>query len=127
MMKNYIPKNKDDLEAIEFLKHCSFAEIEHNDVSSLLEWMQDMHWEVAHKIAKYFIPYINDIKANLIIILDSNDNEWKYGVLFFLINKSEKKLDEDLMMVIKRIAEFPNTAEKSENLDQIANEILLRL
>jgi hypothetical protein len=121
-MKKYIPKSKDDFEAINFLNTCSF-ELVKEDALNLLTWMQDMHWEVAHGISLYFRTYINDIKNELIVILKSNDIEWKFAILNFLIAESTLVINEDLMVIIKRIALEPTEAEIVEDLHIVAMRI----
>jgi len=122
-MKEYIPKTKDDLQAIEHLNHCSFSEVS-ADVPVLLEFMQDLHWEVAHGIGVYFAPYVNEIKKDLLQILLSNDNEWKFGILFGLVAKSSVRLDKELIEELRRISISPTAGEVQEELNTVAKEIL---
>jgi len=123
-MKSYIPKTKDDINAINELQKYSFLEIQ-EDVKILLEWMQDMHWDVAIGIVKYFKNYIIEIEKEIIEILNSNDEEWKYNVLHFLIKDfQEKKLPKKLKEEIQRMAFSPNLSEIEEELDILSKEIL---
>lgn len=125
-MKKHIPKTKYDVQAINLLNACSLNNIKY-DIPELLVWMQDLHWEVAHGIGSYLAPYVNDIKTDLINILNSNDEYWKKGILFGLIGKCTKELDQELATVIKRIAETPTQGEKDEEVDVFAKEIISRL
>jgi hypothetical protein len=122
-MKNYIPKNKGDGEASNYLKGIPI-EIVREDVSELLTWLQDMHWDAAQGIADYFVPYVNEIKTELIEILNGTDAEWKFNVMACIIEKSNKKLDPILITVLKRIAERPLLQDKNEELDILANKII---
>lgn len=124
-MKRYIPNTKDDISAVEFLRSCSFIKVE-KDVPELLRWMQDMHWDVSHGIAEYLTPYVNQIKFHLFDILNSNDNEWKFSVLNFLVLKSSNKLDPDLALLLKRISDDPTDGESFEELDVLARDIMLK-
>ena len=123
IMKKYIPKTKDDINAIHELKNYAFEDIK-GDIMVLLEWMQDMHWDISHDIAIYFRPYVNEIEDDLITILESNDEEWKHGVLCFLIGKSSKKLSRKLVDVLKRIADKPNAKEIEAEINILALDIL---
>ena len=123
-MKKYIPKHKSDVQAIDFLKSCSCEDIK-SDVPILLKFIQDLHWDVARDIGTYLTPYVNEIKHELTIILNSDDDEWKFGIMVALIGKSQKKLDKDLISILTRISENPTKGEISEELDSIAKKILL--
>jgi hypothetical protein len=123
-MKTYIPKTKDDISAIYELEKQSLFEIK-PDVKILLEWMQDMHWDVSIGIMNYFKKYINQIDNEIIEILASSDEEWKYNILYFLIKDSNvENFSKDLMVIIKRIAYKPNPSEIEEGLDVLAQNIL---
>lgn len=122
-MKNYIPKTKDDMKAMEYLKACKFSEVK-ADAPLLLTYMQDMHWEVAHSIGEFFSPHVNELKPVLLDILNSNDQEWKFGILRGLIAKSNVKLDPDLLQTLKRMAFSPTLEEVSEELDLVSQQIV---
>ena len=77
-MKKYLPINKDDIKAIKQLETLSF-EVVSDDVPELLTWLQDLNWEVARGISGFLVPYINQIKYDLIDILNGEDPLWKWG------------------------------------------------
>ena len=122
-MKKYIPKTKDDRTAIHFLRLCSFDDIK-GDVSLLLEYLQDLHWDVSRDIGAYLAPYVNEFSMELLKILSSNDNEWKFGILTSLIAESKVKLNQDLIAALSRIAEHPSDGEIDEDLNTIAEKIV---
>jgi hypothetical protein len=122
-MKNYIPKNKSDFTAIEYLKSLPF-EVVRSDIPKLLEWLQDLHWEIAHEVAPYLIPHVNEIKDDLLFILSTNDEEWKFNIIRGLIEHSTNKLNEDLIKVIRRIAERPTEREIESDVDWAAKKII---
>jgi hypothetical protein len=123
-MKTYIPKTKDDIDAIYELEKLCLFEIK-PDVKILLEWMQDMHWDVSIGIMNYFKKDINQIENEIIEILASNDEEWKYNILYFLIKDSNaENFSRDLTEKIKRIAFKPNPSEIEEGLNVLAQNIL---
>jgi hypothetical protein len=62
--------------------------------------------------------------VEILNILSSNDNEWKFGVLTSLIAESEIKLNQDLLVVLRRIAEHPSYGEIYEEVDLIAKGIV---
>lgn len=122
-MKEYIPKTKDDLVAVKILEQTLFENVQ-MDVSILLEYLQDLHWDVARRIGVYLAPHVNLIKSDLLEILLSNDEEWKFGVLSGLIALSPVTLDEDLVSILRRIKEQPTEKETYEELNLVAGEIL---
>jgi hypothetical protein len=112
------------MEAVEHLKVRAFETIK-ADVPELLEWMQDMHWYVAHGVAEYLLPHVNEIKEELLYIFSTNDEMWKHGIMFFLLAKSPGKLDPALVSVLKRIANHPTDSEIADDLDEEAKEIII--
>ena len=124
-MKNYIPKSKSDVNAVEHLKSLSFEAVK-ADIPELLECMQDMHWDIAHGVAEYLVPYVNEIKKELLFILKTNDEIWKFGIISSLIAKSSNKLDEELISILKRIAEHPTKSEIEDEVDVAAKDIIVR-
>jgi hypothetical protein len=123
-MKNYIPKSKGDLEAVTNLQLLPFEEVR-TDVPQLLEWMQDLNWEVGRGIADYLFPYINVIQHDLLAILLGDDESWKYWILGFIAHSPDRPADE-LMVVINRIANYPTKIEQGEEVDIIAKGILTK-
>ena len=122
-MKNYIPKSKFDLDAIEELKTLSFETVKAN-VPKLLEWMQDMNWPVGYGIATYFAPHVNSIKKELLDILNTDDELWKYWIIGSLISRSHDNPDQELIFIIKRIAEHPTKNEKEDCVDEVAIAVI---
>ncbi|WP_343625414.1 DUF5071 domain-containing protein [Flavobacterium lindanitolerans] len=121
--KNLIPKGKEDTNFINVLKMKSISEIR-DLIPQLLEWMQDMNWPQAPLIADYFSPYINEIQEELISILKSNDEIWKYWILHGLILHSEITPSQKILLEVKRVYLNASKQEKEEEVDVIAKEIL---
>jgi len=124
-MKDYThltPKDKFDDSHIDELNTFSVDEIR-VIVPRLLEWLQDGNWPISNKIQVYFEPRIHEIENELIQILTTNDEIWKYYILR-LINNSGKLPGEKIKSEIYRIALHPKPSETEEELDQIAAEIL---
>jgi Domain of unknown function (DUF5071) len=124
-MKNedYIPKNTNDVAAVERLKHLPF-ELVRQDVTVLLEWLQDGHWDVAEGIAEYLAPHVNEITQELLFVLNTNDGMWKYFIIYGLIARSKNKLDPDLIKALSRIAGHPSKIEAEDTVDEAAKDII---
>ena len=121
--KDYIPQNKSDIKAVERLNSLPFDSAR-KDVPTLLEWLQDGHWDVARGIAQYLIPNINEITQDLLFILNTDDGMWKYFVICGLIGRSQDKLDPDLIKALIRIAEHPSKIEAEDDVDEAAKDII---
>ena len=121
--KNYIPKNTHDVVAVERLKRLPFEAVK-RDVPELLEWLQDMHWDVAPEIAEYLVPHVNEITDELLFILNTDDGMWKYHVINALIAQSQDKLHPALIKVLKRIVESPSKIEVDDTVDDAAKRVI---
>lgn len=120
---NYIPENTNDLDAVAHLKKLKLEDVR-KDIAKLLEWLQDAHWPVAEGIAQFLIPYVNDIKDELLFILETNDGMWKYHVIMMLIAHSKQPLDYALISAVKRIAEKPSNIEIEEGVNELAKGVI---
>lgn len=125
-MKSYIPKTKEDINAVVQLNTINFTEIT-QDIRPLLEWTQDMHWDVASGISHYFTNYIDRIDKEIVEILRSNDEVWKYNVLYFIVYKSKNNISKLLRLEIQRIAYEPTKQEIEEEIDLLAIDILSKI
>jgi hypothetical protein len=123
-MKNYIPKGKGDTKYARYLKVLPLEAVL-TDVPELLIWLQDLHWDAAQEVAVYFRPYVNEIKLELIKILSDNDTEWKLGVMT-VIAFSTNKLDQELIIALKRVADYPTKEDQEYELDEVAKEIIAK-
>lgn len=119
-IKALIPKHKDDQEVIDGLKALSFEQLK-PIVPELLELLQDLHWPIAHPIADILKPFADKITPEIIRILQTNDGQWKWGVLTKL---SRKTSDPVLLKEIERIARYPTRDEVEEELNVEAIAIL---
>lgn len=125
-MKHIVPKDKFDHESVDNLKKCSFEDIKQY-IPALLEWLQDANWPVAGPIFNYFKPHINDIDDEIVKILRTDDEVWKYWILNGLIVGSEVIPNDVLMKEIARIAEHPTQNEIEEEVHEAALDIVKRL
>lgn len=122
-MKSYIPRAKDDLQAISILEELPFEDVR-MDVPRLLEWVQDLRWHVSRPIGEYLAPHVNEIKDEILQVFSTNDDEWKFSIMAGLIKQTETELDEDLVTVIKRMRDNPTQREVDADLKWIAEKIL---
>jgi hypothetical protein len=118
-IKSVIPKNKFDIETAKKLTNYTFEEIQ-PIIPNLLEWLQDLNWPVSKPVADYLLPFSESIASELINILHSNDEMWKYWILT-VFGKTVKA--ESFLYEIKRIAQNPTKEEIDSDAYELAKEI----
>lgn len=124
MNKDIIPKNKQDTEATELLSTYKKS-LTSNESRALLEWMQDMHWDVSHPISDYFRIHINEISADLIWIFSEGESQWSWNIVrWLLMDNPNFIMKAELLVIIERIIDNPTSDEKDFDLDLICKELL---
>lgn len=122
--KQLLPKNKDDFESVNKLKNLGFNEFS-DHIEELLKWIQDMNWPISKEIADILSKYTNQIEDNIIEILRTDDDIWKYWCIQeLLLYSKEKKISLNLINELKRIINKPTVGETEEEVDIIAKETL---
>ena len=121
--KPYIPKSKFDDEAVALLQTMTPDQIR-EDVPALLEWLQDANWPIYPKVRDYLIPYVNDIKEEILEVFQTYDDTWKRNMLCGLLGNAQGQLDEMLIPTLRRMASAPTFGEKDEEIDIAAAHIL---
>lgn len=111
-IRELVPKDKFDESGVEELKKLSFQQLK-PIVPDLLEWLQDMNWLVASNIADILRPFTDNITAELVAILQSDDVMWKYWILGNLIKDANDPL---IFKELERMVNYPTN-------DEIENEI----
>lgn len=119
-IKELIPKNKFDESGIEELKKLSFEQIA-PIIPELLEWLQDMNWPVASSVADILSPFTDKIIPEIMTILKTNDNMWKYWILNVFARNTTNPL---FINEIERIAKSPTKGEIEDGVDELAIDIL---
>ena len=124
-LNSFLPKDKFDVEAVKKIKILSREEIICL-LPKLLEWIQDMNWVIAPKIAELLLEYPNEIIPHIKKVFETEDDIWKFWCLDILVthlpSDSKKALKNDLI----RLAERPSESEKLEEVDVKAKEILVQ-
>lgn len=117
-----IPKDKSDDSNIDELNTYDIDRIR-TIVPQLLEWLQDGNWPIANRIASYFQPRINKIEDEILAILNTNDEIWKYYILLLILHANQQP-GRKIMEEVSRIAISPKPSETEEELDEIARDIV---
>ena len=86
----------------------------------LFEWIQDMNWPVAKRVAPFLVsigrpmfPVLNDVLAG-------NDLEWQYWCINDVIGELPKELASDYRTLLERLAYSPTALEKHHELNVVA-------
>jgi hypothetical protein len=124
-MNKYIPEHKGDIDKIELISALPFLKLKIIS-KELLEWLQDLHWPVSKPIANILKPYTNNLKEEIIEILKSNDDLWKYNIIICFFMEGNIKLDNTLKIELQKITNNPTQSEKEEEVDKIAQEALAK-
>ncbi|MCU9615006.1 DUF5071 domain-containing protein [Caldibacillus lycopersici] len=122
-MKNYLPRNKHDIERVKQLKNLSREEIL-PFLPGLMEWIQDMNWPIANEVAALLLKYPIDIIPLIKDVLATNDPVWKYWCLEVLVKKLPGDIKKQLKNELVKIIVNPSEGEKMEELDETSLEIL---
>ena len=119
-IQNLIPKDKHDIERAKNLKNYSYSEIS-SIIPQLLQWIQDINWPVAKPVSEYLISINENISPEILDILKTNDEVWKYWTISIFGRVTNDKL---IRTEIIRIARNPTKSEIAEEVNEIANDVI---
>ena len=125
-MENFedlLPRHKHDHDRVEMIKKMDRDKILPL-LPNLLEWIQDMNWPVAPSVLELLLTFPEEIVPHVQDILSSDDDNWKWFILHFLIIKLPVESKVQFREYLARVAETPTRDELYEELDEIAKEIL---
>jgi hypothetical protein len=120
---NFIPTDKHDIEAIERATAVGFPRL-NPWIPTLLEWMQDINWPVAPKVAVLLSGSGQEIVPHLQRIFRSDDSNWKYWLLQFLCPKLQQDVLLELVSDLEKLAISPTAEDRVEEVDISAAQIL---
>jgi len=122
-ISSFVPKNKSDYESIARLKTLKNEGIE-QIADEILEWVQDINWPIASEICDLLIPLDTKIISGVRKILNTEDYDWIYNCLNYIVKFLSKdailEIEEELM----RIVLTPNNEEVEMELPELSKEIL---
>ena len=127
MENNYlIPKNKQDYTTVELLKSKDLATIE-SLADDLLFWIQDINWPIAEDLIEMLIPLDDKLVPNIKKVIDSEDYEWIYNCLYFLISRLSNEPIQKLEKDLNRLKENKSKAFIEYEIPSLVDELLERL
>lgn len=121
--KDLLPRHKFDVDRVEMIKRMDREQILPL-LPDLLEWIQDMNWPVAPSVLELLLTFQKEIVPHVQDILSSDDDNWKWFILHFLVIELPVESRVQFREYLTRVAETPTQNELAEELDEIAKEIL---
>ena len=118
-----LPLNIYDVDKVEKLKKLDRNVLE-TLLPDLLEYTQDMNWPVASGVVEILLTFPKEIVSHVQVVLSSDDDNWKWFILHFLVIKLPVEFLVQFKDYLIRVAETPTQNEIAEELDEIAKEIL---
>ncbi|MGE7688361.1 DUF5071 domain-containing protein [Lysinibacillus sp. NPDC097214] len=125
-MENFgdvLPRHKFDKDRVEMIIKMD-RDIILPLLPNLLEWIQDMNWPVAPSVLELLLTFPEEIVPHVQDVLSSDDENWKWFILHFLIIELPVESRVQFREYLTRVAETPTPNELAEELDEIAKEIL---
>ena len=83
-----------------------------------------MNWPVTPRVLELLLTFPEEITPHVQDVLSSDDDNWKWFILHFLIFKMPVESRVQFREYLTRVAETPTDNELAEKLDEIAKEIL---
>jgi hypothetical protein len=118
-IRNLLPKDKYDINNVELLKTYGFPKL-NAVIFDLLCWIQDINWPIANSIISILKCAGNEIVPEIVKILHSNDKEWIFTIVKFLIPYLSIETQKELIPEI----EIYLIKENEEEYKQIIIEYL---
>jgi len=125
-IRDLIPRDKHDLDRVGQLEN---QPLDHLRVilPELLKWLQDGNWPISQPIEDILKKFSYELLPYIREILNSNDVGWKYFLLEGLVRKLPNGVLRELEPDLRRIINSPTKDEKTEEVDEIAIELIERL
>jgi hypothetical protein len=124
MMNHLVPTSKDDQKAIENLQIASPEQVL-VVAKELLEWLEDGNWPVSYPIGRVLSQYVNQLQSELLPILRGPDPLWKMWCIRFILEEAHgSQLDQQYIVELKRIANYPTLSEQAEGTAEAAQDAL---
>ena len=121
-----LPRNKYDVDSAEKIK-----KMDRNLILPLLPGLliftQDMNWPVAPSVLEILLTFPIEIVPHVKNVLSSDDDNWKWFILHFLIIELPVESKIQFREYLTRVAETPTQNEIAEELAEIAKKILVTI
>jgi hypothetical protein len=82
---------------------------------------------VSHSISDFLATLPEPMAPLIREVLNGDDHIWKYWCIVRLISRMPRDVAEQFRGELTRLAEYPTAAERSEELNEVAQEALRAL
>ncbi|MEY9979218.1 DUF5071 domain-containing protein [Lysinibacillus sp. RC79] len=120
-MENFedlLPRHKFDNDRVEMIKKMDRDKILPL-LPNLLEWIQDMNWPVAPSVLGLLLTFPEEIVPHVQDVLSSDDDNWKWFVLHFLVIELPVESRVQFREYLTRVAETPTHNELAKEILEI--------
>lgn len=104
--KHLLPRHKADTDRVKMIKNMDREQIVPL-LPDLLEWIQDMNWPVAPSVLELLLTFPKEIVPHVQDALSSEDDNWKWFILHFLVIKLQVESRVQFREYLTRVAETP--------------------
>lgn len=122
-MQHLIPQGKADLDRARAAVETGYPAVA-PILAELTTWLQDCNWPVAHIL----IPFLASIGApmapHVSRVLKTDDHVWKYWILQLIMPSLPEGAAQQFRPELERLCNAPSDAERREELDQQARQVL---
>lgn len=125
-VKSIIPRNKYDIDAVSAVKEAGYPAIA-PILDELMEWTADGNWPVARPLAAFLSTIGEPIVDPILRVLRGNDPSLKWFCITTMVQILPIDILKALERDLRKLAENPSQLDKSEGVDEEAEEALLRL
>lgn len=95
-------------------------------IPNMLEWIQDMNWPVAKKLAPFLASLGEPVLPEIRKVLAGDDMIWKYWCIG-LLGEMDIRCAETFRQELERLASSPTESEHREELDEQAAWVLEKM
>lgn len=124
-VRTLIPGYKHDHETADAAIAAGYPAVE-PILFELLEWIQDMNWPIAQKLAPFLASIGPPLAPHIREIFKTDDEVWKRWVILDILEHSPE-LTKALRDELEQIATSPTEDEADDELDIEARRLLSKL
>jgi hypothetical protein len=110
-----VPKHKHDIETARLACEAGYPAVE-PVLYELLEWIKDYSWPVAQELVPFLASIGEPLAPHIRRVLAGDDYIWQYWICELF--QESAALYSIFRQEIHRIASFPTTEERTEELDE---------
>jgi hypothetical protein len=122
-IREWLPRDKHDFEAVRKLSKCSDAELK-KIIPELMEWLQDGNWPISKSVEDLLLRFGEELIPHIKNVFKTRDSTWEYFMLTGLISRLPSKYLVLLKEDLERLLKNPTEDEVLEELNEIIIPLL---